>query len=49
MEYDRVVLICSENSLVRVGLLDEIEEVLIPEANEGGSEILISIKMISSS
>jgi hypothetical protein len=43
MEYDCVVLICSENSLVRAEVLNEIEQVRIREANEGGSEILIPI------
>jgi len=42
-EYDRVVLICSESSLNRPGVVNEIEEVLSREAREGGTSILIPI------
>lgn len=42
-EYDRVLLLCSEESLKRPGVLNEIERVLEREAKEGGSEILIPV------
>lgn len=42
-EYDRVVLICSESSLNRPGVVNEIEEVLSRESREGGTSILIPI------
>jgi hypothetical protein len=41
--YGRVLLICSESSLNRPGLLNELERVLEREAREGGSDILIPI------
>lgn len=41
--HDRVVLICSKNSLNRRGVLNEIEEVLQREAREGGAAILIPV------
>ena len=44
-EYDRVVLLCSQNSLHRSGLLNELEQVLDREAREGGSELLIPIAL----
>lgn len=44
-EYDRVVLLCSQNSLHRPGLLNELEQVLIREAREGGTERLIPIAL----
>jgi|SRR5215210_740094 len=44
-KYDCVVLICSENSLKRQGVLSEIEEVLQREAREGGSSRLIPIRL----
>lgn len=43
--HDRVLLVCSKNSLTRNGVLNEIERVLEREANEGGSEILIPITL----
>lgn len=43
LEYERVVLVCSEASLVRAGVLNELEQVLSREAAEGGAEILIPI------
>ncbi|OHY90373.1 hypothetical protein BI375_23205 [Vibrio rotiferianus] len=43
--HDRVLLVCSENSLTRPGVLNEIERVLEREAKEGGSEILIPITL----
>ncbi len=44
-EYDRVVLLCSQNSLDRPGLLNELEQVLIREAREGGTELLIPVAL----
>jgi hypothetical protein len=44
-EHDRVLLICSKDSLGRNGVLNEIERVLEREAKEGGSEILIPITL----
>ena len=41
--HDRVLLVCSEQSLSRPGVLNEIERVLEREAKEGGKEILIPI------
>jgi len=43
LKHDRVILICSESSLQRPGVLNELERVLEREAKEGGSEILIPI------
>lgn len=43
--HDRVLLVCSKNSLTRPGVLNEIERVLEREAKEGGSEILIPITL----
>ena len=43
--HDRVLLVCSEESLTRVGVLNEIERVLEREAKEGGSEVLIPITL----
>ena len=45
--HDRVLLICSEQSLSRTGVLNEIERVLEREANEGGQDILIPITIDS--
>ena len=42
-KYDRVVLICSEASLNRRGVRNEIEETLAREAREGGASYLIPI------
>lgn len=42
-EYDRVLLICSEASLGRTGVLNELEQVLAREAREGGTELLIPV------
>ncbi len=41
--FDRVLLICSESSLKRSGVLNEIEQVLAREAREGGAELLIPV------
>jgi hypothetical protein len=43
--HDRVLLVCSEHSLSRLGVLNEIERVLEREAREGGKEILIPITL----
>lgn len=43
--HDRVLLICSNASLIRPGVLNEIERVLEREAKEGGSEILIPVTL----
>ncbi|MDC3989117.1 toll/interleukin-1 receptor domain-containing protein [Polyangium jinanense] len=44
-EHDRVVLVCSKNSLVRSGVLNEIELTLGREAREGGETLLIPIRL----
>ncbi|MEM8783701.1 MAG: toll/interleukin-1 receptor domain-containing protein [Planctomycetota bacterium] len=44
-EYDRIILICSEASLNRPGLLNELTETLQREAREGGKEYLIPIRL----
>lgn len=43
--FDRVLLVCSKDSLSRNGVLNEIERVLEREAKEGGSDILIPITL----
>jgi hypothetical protein len=43
--YDKVLLLCSKNSLDRPGVLNELERVLEREAKEGGSSILIPITL----
>lgn len=43
--YDRVLLVCSKDSLSRHGVLNELERVLEREAKEGGKEILIPITL----
>ena len=43
--HDRVLLICSEASLTRPGVLNEIEKVLEREAKEGGTEILMPVTL----
>lgn len=42
-KHDRVILICSESSLQRLGVQNELERVLERESREGGSEILIPV------
>ena len=42
-KYDRVILICSEASLVRPGVKNEIEETLAREARDGGASYLIPV------
>lgn len=44
-EADRIILLCSKNSLHREGVLNEIERTLEREAREGGSDILIPIAL----
>ena len=44
-DHDRVVLLCSGNSLLRAGVLNELEQVLAREAAEGGAELLIPIAL----
>jgi hypothetical protein len=41
--YDRVILICSEASLTRPGVRNEIEETLVREARAGGANYLIPV------
>lgn len=43
--HDRVILICSKQSLNRKGVLNEIEEVLAREARDGGENYLIPIRL----
>lgn len=42
-EYDRILLLCSQHSLNRTGVLFEIEQVLLREAEEGGTELLVPV------
>ena len=44
-EHDRVILVCSESSLVRPGLLNELEETLQREGRDGGASYLIPIRL----
>jgi hypothetical protein len=44
-DYDRVILLCSESSLSRTGVLNELERVLEREAKESGSSILMPIAL----
>ncbi len=44
-DYDRVILICSQESLGRSGVLNEIEEALTREAREGGRQVLMPIRL----
>jgi predicted DCC family thiol-disulfide oxidoreductase YuxK len=43
--HDRVILVCSRNSLDRSGVVNEIEEALQREAREGGASIMIPITL----
>jgi len=43
--FDKVIFICSKNSLQRPGVINELEETLQREAREGGNEILIPISI----
>jgi hypothetical protein len=44
-EYDKVLLLCSQASLSRPGVLNEIERALEREAREGGSAVLIPLAL----
>jgi len=44
-EHDRTILICSESSLQRAGLLNELEETLAREARDGGRPYLIPVRL----
>jgi hypothetical protein len=44
-QHDKVVLVCSKNSLDRPGVVNELEETLQREAREGGESILIPITL----
>lgn len=44
-KHDKVLLVCSKNSLTRNGVLNEIERVFEREAKEGGSDILIPVTL----
>jgi hypothetical protein len=44
-KYDRVILVCSEASLDRKGVLNEIQETLAREARDGGAEYFIPITL----
>ena len=41
--YERVIVICSEQSLDRSGVLNELEKALEREASEGGSQVVIPL------
>lgn len=43
--HDRVLFLCSQSSLQRPGVLNELERVLEREAREGGSDILVPITL----
>ena len=45
--YDRVILLCSRDSLDRPGVLNEIEETLQREAREGGNPVLMVFRWYS--
>jgi hypothetical protein len=44
-DHDRVILICSESSLQRPGVLNELTETLAREARDGGNEYLIPVRL----
>lgn len=44
-EHDRVILICSQASLTRAGVLNEIEQALAREASEGGTQVIIPVRL----
>jgi hypothetical protein len=44
-DYDRVLVVCSRQSLDRPGVANEIEECLVREARKGGSEVLLPIRL----
>lgn len=44
-EHDRVILICSSASLPRAGVLNELEQALAREASEGGTQVIIPVRL----
>ncbi len=42
---DRIILLCSRSSMHRSGILNELEQTLVREAKEGGSDLLIPITL----
>ncbi|MFH1465129.1 MAG: toll/interleukin-1 receptor domain-containing protein [Pseudomonadota bacterium] len=44
-QHDRVLLLCSRSSLTRLGVQNELEQVLEREAAEGGTSILIPVRL----
>jgi hypothetical protein len=44
-DHDRVILVCSESSLQRAGLLNELEETLARESRDGGRTYLLPIRL----
>lgn len=44
-QHDRILLVCSKNSLSRPGLLNEVRETLDREAREGGASYLLPIML----
>jgi hypothetical protein len=44
-DHDRVILVCSRDSLDRKGLLNELEETLRREARDGGNAYLIPVRL----
>jgi uncharacterized protein YjbI with pentapeptide repeats len=44
-DHDRVVLVCSESSLQRPGVLNELEETLQREARDGGNAYLLPVRL----
>jgi hypothetical protein len=46
-EYDRIILVCSRDSLTRAGVMNELREVLQREAREGGEDRLIPVRLDS--
>jgi hypothetical protein len=44
-DFDRMILVCSKDSLDRKGVLNELEEILAREARDGGASYLIPIAL----
>jgi hypothetical protein len=44
-EHDRVLLVCSRNSLERVGVINEVQETFDREARDGGATYLLPITL----
>ena len=44
-EYDRIILVCSANSLDRPGVLHEIQETFDREARDGGATYLLPVTL----